>query len=175
MAKNIKGFTIVELLIVIVVIAILAAITTVAYSGISQRSRDSTRKNDVTTIKKALELYYVDNGSYPASSCTASCKINGSWSSTSDDSWSNLAAALVPKYLSKLPVDPQASITTSPAISGGYNYDYISAGVWCNKADRQIYMLTYRLENESQKNEISGGCTVTQPTDYASSEFISTK
>ncbi|MCA9336117.1 prepilin-type N-terminal cleavage/methylation domain-containing protein, partial [Candidatus Saccharibacteria bacterium] len=47
-AKNKKtGFTIVELLIVIVVIAILAAITIVAYNGIQQRSRDSIRKSDL--------------------------------------------------------------------------------------------------------------------------------
>lgn len=57
-----RGFTIVELLIVIVVIAILAAISIVAYNGIQQRARDSQRKNDVAAIAKALKLYRVDNG-----------------------------------------------------------------------------------------------------------------
>jgi prepilin-type N-terminal cleavage/methylation domain-containing protein len=48
------GFTIVELLIVIVVIGILAAITIVAYNGIQQRGRDSARRADVSSIKKLL-------------------------------------------------------------------------------------------------------------------------
>ena len=59
------GFTIVELLIVIVVIGILAAITIVAYNGIQQRGRDSQRLSDVKTIAKALELYYADEGRFP--------------------------------------------------------------------------------------------------------------
>jgi prepilin-type N-terminal cleavage/methylation domain-containing protein len=51
------GFTIVELLIVVVVIAILAAITIVAYSGIQQQARDSVRKSDAAAIAKTLKLW----------------------------------------------------------------------------------------------------------------------
>ena len=57
MKKSTSGFTIVELLIVIVVIAILAAISVVAYTGIQQRARDSKRTNDIAQIKKALLVY----------------------------------------------------------------------------------------------------------------------
>jgi len=53
---NKRGFTIVELLIVIVVIAILASISVVAYNGIQTRARDSQRSSDISAIKKALEL-----------------------------------------------------------------------------------------------------------------------
>jgi type II secretion system protein G len=60
-----RGFTIVELLIVIVVIAILAAISIVAYNGIQARARDSQRKSDLAVIAKAIKLYYIDNGTYP--------------------------------------------------------------------------------------------------------------
>lgn len=60
-----RGFTIVELLIVIVVIAILAAITIVAYNGIQARSRDTIRINDLKQIQKVVELYKAENGSYP--------------------------------------------------------------------------------------------------------------
>lgn len=65
MRKSIHGFTIVELLIVIVVIAILAAISIVAYTGIQQRARDNARTQAVADIRKALELYKVDHDRYP--------------------------------------------------------------------------------------------------------------
>lgn len=63
------GFTIVELLIVIVIIAILAAITIVAYNGIQQRARDSARKQDLATLAKAIKLYQVDVGNYAQANC----------------------------------------------------------------------------------------------------------
>ncbi len=64
MKKATSGFTIVELLIVIVVIAVLASITIVAYNGIQQRAQDSQRKSDLAQITKALHIYNVDNGNY---------------------------------------------------------------------------------------------------------------
>ena len=60
-----SGFTIVELLIIIVVIAILATISIVAYSGIQARARDNVRKTDLSNIAKAVELYRADNGVLP--------------------------------------------------------------------------------------------------------------
>ena len=65
MRRGINGFTIVELLIVIVVIAILAAISVVAYNGIQTRARDTARIQKIKDISKAIELYKVDNGYYP--------------------------------------------------------------------------------------------------------------
>lgn len=60
------GFTIVELLIVIVVIGILAAITIVAYNGVQKRAFDTRRKSDIASIQKALTQYAVVNdGQYP--------------------------------------------------------------------------------------------------------------
>lgn len=59
------GFTIVELLIVIVVIAILAAITVVAYNGIQSRARDSERQLDINSVSKKLDEFRIINGYYP--------------------------------------------------------------------------------------------------------------
>lgn len=61
-----KGFTIVELLIVIVVIAILAAITIVSYNGITNRSRQAVMQAEVDQIAKEVAIYKILNGSYPS-------------------------------------------------------------------------------------------------------------
>ena len=69
MKKSTGGFTLVELLIVIVVIAILASISIVAYSGVQERTRDSLRKTDLAQLAKIIQLYSIDNGDYAAAGC----------------------------------------------------------------------------------------------------------
>ncbi len=63
-----KGFTIIELLIVIVVIGILATITAVALGGANARARDAKRESDVKSLQTAIEAYYTIEGSsnYPS-------------------------------------------------------------------------------------------------------------
>lgn len=64
------GFTIVELLVVIVVIAILAAITIVAYTGISQKAVASSLQSDLTNASTKLKMFQVENSAYPtANNC----------------------------------------------------------------------------------------------------------
>ena len=77
--KNIEGFTIVELLIVIVVIAILATITLVSYSGIQQRAQFAKMQTDLSSLNKAIQLYYSDNGHYPITSESGTGCKSGAW------------------------------------------------------------------------------------------------
>jgi prepilin-type N-terminal cleavage/methylation domain-containing protein len=60
-----EGFTIVELLIVIVVIGILATLVIVTFTGIQQKARDSKRKTDLVAVQATLESYYSNNNTYP--------------------------------------------------------------------------------------------------------------
>lgn len=142
-----RGFTIVELLIVIVVIAILAAITIVAYNGVQQRALDNIRKADLATIGKALELHYIDKGSYtqPESPCLDSsigidtCDgvvVNvGDWASSSD-----LRDLITGGYVAKLPVDPTNNTTYK------YTYEPWNAGQNGYTAAGQGYTLCATLE-----------------------------
>lgn len=61
-----RGFTIVELLIVVVVIAILAAITIVSYNGITRSANASSAKSTAATTAKKIEAYQAEVGAYPA-------------------------------------------------------------------------------------------------------------
>lgn len=60
-----SGFTIVELLIVVVVIAILAAITIVSFNGISAQANDAAVKSDLKNFGTAMQMYRSEQGEYP--------------------------------------------------------------------------------------------------------------
>jgi len=62
-----RGFTIVELLIVIVVIGLLAAIAIVAYSGIRDRAQRAALQSDLASAAKKMQLARAEDGSYPSS------------------------------------------------------------------------------------------------------------
>lgn len=84
-----RGFTIVELLIVVVVIAILAAITIVAYNGIQVRANNSAAESSVNTMVKKLTAYNSLSGTWPTATGTVMSSLNGY--SESSLSGSNIA------------------------------------------------------------------------------------
>lgn len=90
-----KGFTLVELLVVIVIISILATLLMANFIGARQRARDAVRKSDVKQIQAALEIYRADNGSYPSS-----LPCGGVFSSGSAT------------YMKKVPCDPLNTTTS---------------------------------------------------------------
>jgi type II secretion system protein G len=94
------GFTLIELLIAVVIIGILAAIGLGQFYTAQIRARDAQRKDNLSSVAKALEMYYSDQGRYP-----------------DDLSWgSSLVDPDEPEtiYMKDLPNDP----------SSGAKYDY---------------------------------------------------
>jgi len=78
---NSSAFTIVELLIVVVIIGILAAIVVVAYNGVQKQAADSAVRSDLAQFAKKLELYKAQNGRYPTNATqleAADIKLNRS-------------------------------------------------------------------------------------------------
>ncbi len=65
--KSEGGFTLVELLVVIVILGILAAVAVFAVGGITDKGHQSACKADVKSVEVAAEAYYAQEGSYAAS------------------------------------------------------------------------------------------------------------
>ena len=166
-----KGFTIVELLIVIVVIGILAAITVVAYNGIQARAKDTTRSNDLAAIQKALELYKTDNGTYP--NATANPGSSG-WEVSTDASGSFIEA--LKPYMNTVPIDP---VNTSAAMYWYFFYSpthAVSVSANCNVTRGGFYILRAVYDNENNKPTTIGtvdntvnGCSGTLPGTWINS------
>lgn len=107
-----KGFTIVELLIVIVVIGILAALVVTTYSGIQAKARDSKRQTDVQALQTQIEAFYASNNYYPALG-----DIN-------DAAWRKTNMKSLDAGAMTDPSSSSATLSGSDAVAGGKQYGY---------------------------------------------------
>lgn len=112
MTKNAHGFTIVEILIVIVVIGILASITIVAYNGVQDRASITRSLSDLSAIRKGLEIYKSTYGNYPI---------------TTDSEWFD-SQAHPTDYVPGLAPDIISNLPTPQYNSGPASYMYRSDG-----------------------------------------------
>lgn len=109
-----KGFSLIELLVVVSLIAVLMGVTAFGVRGSREQSRDAQRKADLESIRLALEIYRADNGNYGLSEINCDSSLGPSLGEclTSGTSWGNSAgfdtlnSLLVPNYIQVLPVDP---------------------------------------------------------------------
>lgn len=123
-----KGFTLIELLVVTSIIAIISSIGLSTYRGVVVNARDSSRKQDLTQLGTALELYFQKNGRY----------IQGSGSCSQDTPtfYTQIASYLT----GEVPKDP----------STGVNYCYISVN------NGQAFRLFAKLENPNDSDRLTG-------------------
>lgn len=63
---RLRGFTLVELLVTISILAILMTIALISFGNIQRGARDGRRKSDISNIQSALEQYHADQGAYPS-------------------------------------------------------------------------------------------------------------
>ena len=128
-----KGFTLVELLIVIVILGLLTTIGLGSFMSSQRKGRDARRKADLDSITSALEMYYNDYNQYPVNDSSAEidgCDSGGcGWNQV----WEKNGAI----YMVQIPEDPAG---------GSYAY----------QSDGSSYVLYARFEN-TQDSDIPAG------------------
>ena len=112
-----KGFTLVELLVVIVIISILSSLVAVAVLGHTSDARIKAARSDIRTIESALTMYHLDNFRYPTteSGLRALAERDGALRSNKI-------------YLKKMPIDPWGN-------EYGYESDGREIDIWSLGAD----------------------------------------
>lgn len=133
-----RGFTLVELLVAISIIAILSTIGLAIFSGIQSKARDSIRKNDLRALATALEIYYQKKGKYVEGEEVKNCQ-------TDPDPNNNTFYNAIKNYLS----DPN-SLPEDPSTKQAY----------CYISDNGGYRLFAKLENpfNSSDADFISGC-----------------
>ncbi|MFZ3009487.1 MAG: fibronectin type III domain-containing protein [Candidatus Microsaccharimonas sp.] len=149
MSMSKRGFTLVELVVVIAVIGILAAITLIGFSRYQADGRDARRVSSVSAITEALEKYYDQNGEYP--SCSQITAIA-----------STVTSSTLPGLSSNVLVAPQATTGTTNSIQCGATLtingvDFFSySGDGSAACNGSISCINYSI---SYKNESDGTIT----------------
>lgn len=134
--KKLGGFTLVEMLIVIAIIAILSTMILRGVGGALPKSRDARRMGDLKNVQSSLEVYYNKTGTYP--NITASDPTG--WQTLE----STISGVLGSNF--KLPRDP----------SGGTNTYYYCPGAASPSGAINSYILGAQLEVTSSTEGLSG-------------------
>jgi len=95
-----RGFTLMELMVVMVIIGILTTIISGNFVQAKLRARDAQRKNDLAQMQRAMEAYYNDHGTYPSF-----VVANMAWGAPFTDSATSVT------YMNQLPNDPQQPVS----------------------------------------------------------------
>lgn len=131
--KNKKGFTLIEILIVVAIIAILASVILVGLGPTQEAGRDARRVSDLAEVQNGLELYYNACGNYPGP--TTGCGV----AAIVAPGYANMALSL--KAVASLGIN---SVPNDPANTGTHVYKFGTTG-----GSATHYVLQATLENAS--------------------------
>jgi len=115
--KRSKGFTLIELMVVVVILGILAVVVAPRIPQLIKKAQEGATKGSLATMRSTLNIYYSDNeGLYPITQQP----------SDSDGVVTNVfTAALVPKYIKKIPDIKVPTAHPNATLSGVYGYSSI--------------------------------------------------
>lgn len=117
-----RGFTLIELMVVVFIIALLASIVIVNISSVRQKGRDAKRLSDISTVASALQSYYADNHTYPNATGTTAQK----YISIVDTELKQIPP--LPTYLAARPVDPLDTVASPCGAVAPFGYRYSLPG-----------------------------------------------
>lgn len=155
MIKNTKtGFTLIEILIVVAIIAILASVVLVGLGPTQQAGRDARRISDLSEVQNGLELYYNAKGQYPAPSV-------GTWSA-------GLASTLEGANLgiNSVPSDPSSNRSYQYWYSAGQT-SYV-LGAQLENSQNSVFNNYHPITVTNLTQTVTGGATII-PADCAGS------
>ena len=164
-----KGFTLVELLVVMAILGVLVTLVGGNFRSSQIRGRDAQRKSDLKQISNSLELFFNDYGFYPSSdeqgrilACPYDSESGGTacdWNVEGGDRFEDVypgTANVRTTYLIKIPDDPVST----------YDYFYRQPG-----GDVKKFQLFARLENSEDQNCMGGDCA-NPPVTYSCGSII---
>ena len=142
--KNGKGFTLIEVMVVLAIIGILVSILVLNFNESRKQSRDQVRKSDLQAMQLAIETYKAQNGNYPAEGCGAPPYPSaGGWVSPGPVSagWGSSCT----QYIDGLAPDFIPQLATDPNQENDDNKGYL----YTTNADRSAYKLLVHMTVES--------------------------